>query len=335
MRAPSLLILSLCAVLVTASCYRGYTSSFSFDVGRATHADWMGDVPDDTYLTALSIPGTHDTMAYDIRDQVWQCQNRNLSVQLDSGVRYFDIRGRLVNNLLDIYHSVAYIGYSYEDVLLGFFDFLEQHPSETIVMRLKQESTAINSTIPYEDAFLHYLWNNTATAERAQKHLHILPQGEAYAPIPKLGEFRGKVLILQDFPSRVPNRYGIGWESSDMVLQDLWEIENVASLWKKWDAIEASLIKSATAPNDNRALFLSHLSASVGVLPIEAAAGPLNRTVVGMNDETGDWLTNIVNDKTNPKYGKTGIVITDFPGQKLVDAVLERNSHLFQSTKRQ
>jgi 1-phosphatidylinositol phosphodiesterase len=112
-----------------------------------------------------------------------------------------------------------------------------------------------------------------------------------------------------------------------MVLQDLWEIENVDSLWKKWDAIEKSLVDAATVPDDNRALFLSHLSASVGVLPIEAAAGPLNRTVVGMNDETGEWLLDIADGGEDEKNARTGVVITDFPGQSLIDLVLSHNDH--------
>lgn len=327
MIATKVLTLLTSALLVQAGCYRGYTSPFSFDLGTENHADWMGGIPDNSFLTSLSIPGTHDTMTYSVRDQVRQCHNRNLTVQLNSGVRYLDIRGRLANNLIEIYHAETYTGYNYEYVLVEVFNFLESHPSETVIVRMKEESTAINSTISYEDAFLYYLWNNTATAKGAQKHYYLLPEGESYAPIPRLGDLRGKVFFLQNFPSSVASRYGIGWETSDMTLQDLYEIENVDALWKKWDAIEASLIEAATTADDNRALFLSHLSASVGVLPIEAAAGPLNRTVVGMNDETGEWLTETVKEG-DENHGKTGIVITDFPGQELIDAVLERNSHL-------
>ncbi|KFA70248.1 hypothetical protein S40285_09418 [Stachybotrys chlorohalonatus IBT 40285] len=320
------LVITYCALLAQASCYRGYSSEFSFNAGGRIHADWIGNLADGTFLTSLSIPGTHDTMTYDIHDQVWQCQNRNLSVQLNPGLRYFDIRGRLVNNLLDIYHSTTYTGYSYEDVLLDFFDFLTAHPSEIIVMRLKQESTSINTTISYEDAFLHYLWNNSATATRAQKHLHLPPEGQAYAPLPTLGELRGKIVLLQNFPSNVPNCYGIGWESSDMILQDMWEIENVDSLWRKWDAIEASLETTALSAENNSALFLSYLSASVGLLPIEA----LNHTIMGMNDRTGQWLTDVAQGG-HASYGKTGIVIADSPGQDLMDAVLDRNAPFYTS----
>ena len=79
--------------------YRGYRSAWSFDAHAAHHPAWMAAVPDETNLTSLSIPGTHDTMTYGLLrpDPVLNCQNWNLSVQLDAGLRYVDIRARLAD----------------------------------------------------------------------------------------------------------------------------------------------------------------------------------------------------------------------------------------------
>jgi 1-phosphatidylinositol phosphodiesterase len=240
-------------------------------------------------------------------------------------MRYLDVRGRLNNDSILIYHGDMYTGYTYTDVLLTVFDFLEENPSETIVMRLKEEGRGYgNNSRTFEEAFLYYLRDSPATAKGAKEHFH---KPEALKPYPTLGELRGKIFLLQNFPSALEGPYGIIWESKDMVLEDLWIIPSVDHLWMKWDAIEEALKRAATAEEDNQALHLSHLSAAVGLLPIEAAAGPLNGTVFGMNDRTGDWLTRQVR-RGDKYYGKTGVVIVDFPGQKIVDAILERNAGL-------
>ncbi len=56
----------------------------------------------------------------------------------------------------------------------------------------------------------------------------------------------------------------------------------------------------------------------MGVLPIEAAAGTKDGSVVGMNDRTGNWLK-------AGNGGNTGVVIIDFPGKKLAEEILARN----------
>ena len=67
-------------------------------------------------------------------------------------------------------------------------------------------------------------------------------------------------------------------------------------------------------------LYLSHLSASVGVLPIEAAAGTRNGSVAGINDRTGMWLRGV-----GEGIERVGVVILDFPGRELIRQVLGRN----------
>lgn len=378
----ALLTLDPCLALGRDHCYRSYHSEYSFDVDRIDHSSWMRAIPDETNLTSLSIPGTHDTLTFDIRDEIYQCQNHNLTAQLRAGIRYLDVRGRLYNNSILIYHADRYTGYSYTDVLLTVFDFLDRHPSESIIMRLKEEGAPYgHNDRTFEEAFNHYLHNASDTAPGAQDHFYM---PDSFLPLPTLGALRGKILLLQEFPTAAAaaavssdrntttrgsdlssgpgpgpgpgttSPYGIVWASPAMVLQDLWIIPSLRHLDLKWAAIQSALIRAADsavpAETANDALHLSHLSASVGVLPIEAAAGSRNGSVVGMNDRTGRWLVEQVPrrrrraDEGDEKlqqqqqqklqrqaeshYGRTGIVIMDFPGQDLVDAVLERNSGL-------
>ncbi|KAM0462064.1 hypothetical protein ACHAPV_002435 [Trichoderma viride] len=302
-----------------ATCYRGYQSLYSFDAGSENHAAWMAAIPDDVRITSLSIPGTHDTMTYEIESEQLQCQNWNLSMQLHSGLRYLDIRARLRDDELHIYHADGYTGFSYEQVLLDVFAFLDENPSETIIMRLKEEGSPIgHNTISFENAFHYHHYAAPLTAPGSEKHLH---KYEFAAPIPTLGALRSKIFILQNFDSR-GGPYGLQWEGPEMVLEDLWIIPDVYHLSEKWSAIRDALENAALAPDDNRFLYLAHTSASVGVLPIEAAAGPMNRTIQGMNDMTGQYLEDA---SGNVDEARVGVVIIDFPGRKLIGTILKWN----------
>lgn len=316
----TLFLAAPCAV--SAACYHGFRSPFSFDAHRAHEPSWMGALRNDTLLTSLSVPGTHDTMTYAIGSDVLQCQNWNLTTQLAAGLRYFDVRARLRDDTLHIYHGDGDTGFAYQDVLVEMFAFLAENPSEAIIMRLKQEGEPVgeHNSLTFEEAFNYYWHNSSVTAKQAARHMHVF---DPDAPLPTLGDLRSKVFVLQNFPADnggPANKYGIAWEGDQMVLEDLWIIDDVYHLKDKWAAIRDALTRAAADPQDNKALYLSHISASVGVLPIEAAAGPKNRTVVGMNDETGRWL------EAGDQSGRTGVVIFDFPGKRGIDAVLARNA---------
>jgi 1-phosphatidylinositol phosphodiesterase len=145
--------------------------------------------------------------------------------------------------------------------------------------------------------------------------------------LPLLGSLRSRVLLLQNFPSAGDGAgpYGVAWDGAQMVLEDLWIIPDVYHLAEKWTAVREAFERVATEPRGSNAhLFLSHLSASVGVLPIEAAAGPMNRTIAGINDMVGQWLRDFEHEDVTG----AGIVIIDFPGKKLIDAVLAWNEPL-------
>lgn len=299
------------------NCYRGFLSEYSFDASLSQRAEWMKEIPDETNITSMSIPGTHDTMTYDIHSQRLECQNWNLTVQMEAGLRYFDIRARLRDDELRIYHSSGDTGFSYENVILGMCDFLEDHPSETIVMRLKEEGGPLGAnTVTFEGAFNSYRTSKPSTKACINDHFYLYDPAD---PIPSLGQLRSKILILQNFKAK-EGPYGLAWAGPRMKLEDFWIMPDLSFLADKWEAIRKAVQLANGAPFDNEVLYVAHVSASVGVLPIEAAAGPLDRSVTGMNDMTGEWLEDHVSDAR-----RTGIVIFDFPGKRAIDAVLSWN----------
>lgn len=354
--------------------YHNYTSAFSFDLDLATNPSWMALIPNTTSLGSLSIPGTHDTFTNNLIHNVgFQCQNHDLVTQLHAGLRYFDVRGRLVYDpadserkdppLIAIYHGHVATGYDFPYVLQTVFDFLEAHPTEGVILRVKEEGAPLpvgrstpaadaqadedeewvsekyNTT--FEEAFNYYRHTNPLTAPGCAQHL-LTPwprspsddessSSSSSRMVPTMGELRGRALVLYEFQTKAaddpdPPDYGIRWTSPHIALEDMWVILAPELLEQKWAAVRANLEAAGAARLDDDVLFLSHLSASVGVTPIEAAAGPLlERTngsvILGLNERTGRWLE-------EGWGGKTGVVMADFPGRRLVEGILERNTWL-------
>lgn len=381
------------------------SSPFSFDMETSLHPGWMAAAPDDWSLALLALPGTHDTLTHRVHSEVYRCQNGPLATQLRAGVRYLDIRARVQIPPspsregqdgpwpLGIYHGSAYTGYGFAEVAATVFSFLDANPSETVVLRLKEEAAPIVGSVgdppgrrpaslpapvyntsspdwwlragcsaqtqpsPFEASFNQYRLHDARTAPGFADHLYRFSansSGASSSPptrIPTVGELRGKVLLLQEFPNfkAAPSQtsditttyyFGIPWQLSSALLQveDLWQIADVAHLDEKWAAIRQNLQAAGEAADDGSRpmpLYLSHLSASIGVTPIDAAAGPADGSVVGMNDRTGRWLApshdgadeaSESSENGGQHLPPVGIVIADFPGRQLIEAVLRRNN---------
>ncbi|MGQ0717186.1 MAG: phosphatidylinositol-specific phospholipase C [Pseudonocardiales bacterium] len=108
--------------------------------GFISQTSWMGDIPDDTPVAKLSIPGTHNSGCVDGPVGVAQTQNLDLPDQLNAGIRFLDIRLVHYQDNLCVHHDAVCMEKSYADVLTICSDFLGQHPSETILMSVDDES---------------------------------------------------------------------------------------------------------------------------------------------------------------------------------------------------
>ncbi|MCJ1321417.1 hypothetical protein MMC15_006762 [Xylographa vitiligo] len=319
---------------------------------------WMRELKDETPLSALSIPGTHNSPAcYRALPSV-RCQAVAPKAQLENGVRFFDIRVQpesphdASHDGLILVHSVfpiALTGSKYfRDLVNHIYDFLDKNPSETVVMSLKREGTG-NST----DAQLSRILKNHYAVDT--NRWYTAPQ------IPTLGEARRKIVLLRRFgldESLKQEWDGAGWglnaetwadntphntcPSGDICVQDFYEVLEPESIDKKIAFSEAQLARSAACvcalpsmgaggPSGKQPLYLNFLSASnfwkVGCWP-ERIAAKLNPAIV-------DYLCRKHNapDSGNPiGDGCTGVVVSDWVGNNgdwdLVRCVVGMNAKL-------
>jgi hypothetical protein len=286
--------------------------------------DWMGDLPDDLPISAISVPGTHDTMAR-FGGPAPRCQTLTLEKQLNAGVRAFDIRLRHIEDVFAIHHKAyfqnAYFG---NDVLQVFIDFLAAHPSETIIMRAQREWSVSNVTRSFGATFAWYM----------SLYGDAVWQTDDPTTYPTLGEVRGKIVILQQCKSDEEDdgpcdggmfapvkSYGLPW--SALSIQDDYVVYwTHASMNGKWDDIWNQLRLAAVS--DSSIMFANFTSGSTWMNPVDVARGiwiPFKYSD-GMNERTYRALRTLLNQGVTIR---TGLIMSDFPGPGLIDMVVAHN----------
>lgn len=150
--------------------------------------NWMQDIEDNRLVCKMSIPGTHDTGAYTGNGWV-KTQDKNIEQQLNSGIRFFDIRLVHQNGVLKLCHGsyifdVNFVG----DVLKTTAEFLKEHPSETVIMTIKRDHDLDKGdATKYRMALTKALEGDRTLTSYMVK---------SFRPDFTLGDLRGKMLII-------------------------------------------------------------------------------------------------------------------------------------------
>ena len=314
---------------------------------------WMNHLKDATPLSALSMPGTHNSPTYHRALPSVRCQAVSPWEQLKNGVRFFDIRLQPESPesaQLHLVHGafpVSLTGPKYfRDLVDDAVRFLSENPSETLMMSIKREGTGnVTDQQLGRILFEHYTRGNNA------KHWYIDPR------IPTVGQVRGKVVLLRRFaigPVMQHEHGGRGWgldaecwadnTSNDthgcVCVQDFYEVLETENIDKKIKFAEDHLHRASecicqlpgittdkTHPVPPQPFYLNFLSASnfwkVGCWP-EKIAKKLNPAIVDNLCRT--------HAKDTQGDGGTGIVVLDWVGAEgdwnIVRIIVGLNSKL-------
>uniref|UniRef100_A0A8C8AC83 Phosphatidylinositol-specific phospholipase C X domain-containing protein n=1 Tax=Otus sunia TaxID=257818 RepID=A0A8C8AC83_9STRI len=185
--------------------------------------DWMAGLPDALPLSHLSIPGTHDSLSL-FGGRRLRCQSWGLESQLAAGIRFLDVRCKLVRGELHIYHLCTFQRASLRGVLRRTLRFLRAHPGEAVLMRIKEE-------LP--------IFPQPGFAARLHRCLLEEGRGRVWCreEVPTLGQARGKIVVLEALAREV---LGIPYEQ--LSISDSW---NVLSLERKWARARQHLERAA------------------------------------------------------------------------------------------
>ncbi|GFF25432.1 1-phosphatidylinositol phosphodiesterase [Aspergillus udagawae] len=314
---------------------------------------WMGELKDSTLLSSLSIPGTHNSPTCHVAAPSVRCQAVSPREQLRNGVRFFDIRVQPQfpedpsKDELILVHSVFPISLTgnkyFRDLMREVNEFLDQNPSETLIISLKREGPG-NHT---DEQLSRILRDHYA---RPDSRWYTEPK------IPTLGEVRGKVVLLRRFNviEELKNEHdGRGWgidgsdwadntpsatcSSGQLCIQDFYEVLETTNIDVKIKYVTEHCDRSSghcypfgalPDPEASKAhpFYINFLSASnfwkVGTWP-EKIAAKLNPATVDYlcrkhSDKDGDW--------------STGVLVTDWVGHEgdwdLVRCIVGMNAKL-------
>ncbi|MEU4268886.1 phosphatidylinositol-specific phospholipase C [Streptomyces sp. NPDC026092] len=256
-----------------------------------TTQDWMAGHGDPTPLQKLTLPGTHDSGAR--FGGPWsECQNTTIAQQLAAGIRFLDVRCRVTGGSFAIHHGASYQNMMFGDVLIACRDFLAAHPSETVLMRVKQEYSS-DSDATFGAVFTDYLDN------RGWRSLFRIGN-----TVPTLGEARGKVVLIADNGGLPGLKW---WDGGAIAIQDDWNALPNA----KYPKIEAHFRSAVAQPGK---LYINFVSTSAS-LPPRWNSDNLNPRVHGFLDGTAN------------SWKGLGIVVMDYPNTRsgLVESLIRHN----------
>ena len=269
----------------------------------------MSAIPNTTPLNNIAIPGTHDSGA--TKDMIIsgtaKCQTLTIAEQLEAGVRFFDIRLRRVNGELHVYHGYVDQKLTFDQVLSACYSFLEENPTETLIVCIKEEYDATGTNGAFE-AMVAAKINENASAWYTG------------TTIPTLGSVRGKIVLMRRYGTS--GSFGInassGWTdnttfnmntgSFTLSVQDYYQNSNADA---KWSAITAMFQKMKYQSNTLYLNFTSgYVSGSMGIPNINTIKNEVNPKLI-------EYL------KTSPDF--VGVVVIDFVTPEIAKLIIDVN----------
>ena len=287
----------------------------------ADGTNWMTSLPDNVYITQLSIPGAHDAASQS--SSLGATQTLSLEGLWNVGVRAFDLRPTTSSADAPILHGGTSTGVTFRQALTLFKQKLTATPGEFAVIVFRNESN---------DGQENGKWPQIIKPILDDFDDYIV----AWTPNLRLSDVRGKMLLLArdevadskaatveswaDNSTRfqtVLNRDG----AFHLIVQDYYHVTNSTD---KTNAIQAMLEESMNIHCPGR-MYINHTAGYTGTFGVTSSyrANAQN---------TNPFATNYISSHSGP----TGIVVMDFAGSNsnstggldLVNAVINNNNDL-------
>ena len=321
-----ILVLAVCLIEITRGIRFSHEKRTNVPVG-ALSANWMKNIPDDTPLSLITIPGTHDSATQNIFPSYFlKCQSSSVKMQLANGFRYLDMRLALYpqKNGDTTLHYIHAFGdckldsrcFAARDLLVGhvlsdIYLFLGSHPSETVIFCVKAENSS--------DDLIEF-------ARVLKKHI---AKGEQFwyteNRIPTLGEVRGKIVLCSRFTDEENFGLTLNWteQNNKEILSDPVEVQKckAATLYvqdrykywpdEKFSAVENMMQRTSEEFAAPDTICLNFTSTSGG--------GTLSHPV-----EYAKKINPRLLEKEIPEHA--GIIITDFATEEIAHHIWSANT---------
>ena len=265
---------------------------------------WMSEIDDDYKIKELSIPGTHDSGAmHSIFDVSGKCQDMDIEAQLNIGVRFFDLRLQLVNDEFKVVHSFVDQKLKFSSVIEDINKFMDNNPSEFLILSIKKEEESKNSTLSFEEALLRDLEGSSRVVFD-----DCLPE--------TIKDARGKIYIMSRFQTSIGIKAYEGWEDSksfelgDFYIQDNYCITDIDTKINDIKNAHKYAIENNKILINFTSCYLDNL-----IFPPTYAATP----AIKINKWAKEYY------ETNFELPHYGIVVMDFITYELANNIIWRN----------
>lgn len=290
---------------------------------------WMQELDGSTKLLNYNIAGTHDCVTQYVQlPYLARCQNLNIYEQLCLGIRALDIRvaskGKrlvMVHAFTKAFNTPNRLGrqMDFADVLSHCYRFLEENPSEAVVIQFKNDSGKENEKC-FDNLFNTYIKGNEDKWFLENR-------------IPLLDEARGRLVLIRR--CKMERRYeytdkntGMDfskWQEQDAAVPEPLILETSGAFKEKFIVQDRYKYKPVPRWADCIKPFLDRARPFEGTYIINYLStaggfkGPFNNSKY-INARFIDYKLN-----NNFYYGT---IYCDFPSSVLVEKIIETNFNL-------
>lgn len=230
---------------------------------------WMKKIDGSKKISQISIPGTHNSEVYDNNIFCIKYQKKNISEQLNNGVRFLDLKIGVYDkkshskNVLGVEKCFFFFKNfrkkSLNSILNTIYDFLSLNNTETVILSIENQLKDEESRKKFAKIF----YNNYI---KKNKNMWYLEN-----KIPTLNDVRGKIMLLRRFefePNDKLSDFGFDaskWCYNNTADFDSYYVQNFTEIFtskgvdEKINSIKATIDESKlyNAKNDNK-LFLNN-----------------------------------------------------------------------------
>ncbi|KAK5124744.1 hypothetical protein LTR85_001457 [Meristemomyces frigidus] len=256
--------------------------------------------------------------------------------QLNAGIRYFDLRCGVRDDVVEMVHGSAFLGITLSMVLDTMYLWLMAHETEALVVQIKQDRRSEQSTVHFAQA----IWKCLAEHPERWRTANTTPC---------LGELRGRIQLLRRFSGPTLHAFGIDvtqwqdnpsrpftiftWHEVRITIQDHYSFPDPEALpsliLKKGGDVAELLDRAATDLDPGGHWYINFASAYefnlyYQLTPREIALGGWSRFrwEPGMNVRLRNYL------REHSGKRRFGIIAMDFPesgADDLIEALIRSN----------
>lgn len=181
-------VITVIAALGTFTSYVALNGICTEKYSEGGNSNWMKSIKDNALLTDVVIPGSHDSGTYGM-PWVTETQTYSIKEQLNTGVRYFDIRvNKLSEDKYVTFHDISN-GVDFEPILKDIKDFLLTNKEETLILDFQHFKNKAEDGV--KTLIDQYLVNNNLVIKNETTNPDLKFVSEL-----KVGDARGKCLIF-------------------------------------------------------------------------------------------------------------------------------------------